>query len=132
MSRYTITVEGRAFDVEFKSRVGSLLTFVVASNEYQIEVSPASGVAPAAKATRSTPAPRQAASGDLRAPMPGIISEVVATPGMSVKTGDLLAVIEAMKMENPIKAPSDGKVAQVLVKKGQEVGSGAVLMTWEK
>lgn len=132
MSRFTVSVEGRSFDVEFKSRIGSLITFVVAGEEYRVEVAPSAGTAPAQRSTRSNRTPRQSTSSDLKAPMPGIVSEVMATPGTSVKAGDVLAVIEAMKMENPIKAASDGVIDQVLVQKGQEVAAGALLITWQK
>jgi len=132
MSRFTVSVEGRSFEVEFKSRIGSLITFVVAGEEYRIEVAPTTGPAPIQKSARSAQAPRQSTSSDLKAPMPGIISEVIASPGISVKAGDVLAVIEAMKMENPIKAVNDGVVDQVMVRKGQEVTAGAVLLTWRK
>lgn len=132
MSRFTVAVEGRSFEVEFKSRIGSLITFIVAGEEYQVEVAPTTGKAPSQKSPRSARTPRQSASSDLKAPMPGIISEVLATPGISVKAGDVLAVIEAMKMENPIKAASDGVIDQVLVQKGQEVTTGTVLVTLRK
>lgn len=132
MSTYTISIEGRTFHVEFKSRIGSRMTFSIEGREYQVELTSTADAAAAPRAKRDLHAQRQAKTTDLRAPMPGIISEVVATPGLAVKAGDILAIIEAMKMENPIKATSDGVVDQVWVKKGQEVTAGAVLITWQK
>jgi biotin carboxyl carrier protein len=64
--------------------------------------------------------------------MPGIVSEVKVAPGAEVKAGDLLVVIEAMKMENPLKATSDAVVDTVRVQKGQEVSAGEILVTWRK
>ena len=63
--------------------------------------------------------------------MPGTIVSVNATVGQSVKKGDVLVVFEAMKMENEIQAPQDGKVAAVLCTKGENKESGAVLLTLE-
>jgi biotin carboxyl carrier protein len=63
--------------------------------------------------------------------MPGIVSEVKASEGALVQLGDTLLVIEAMKMENPIKATRSGTVKRVHVVKGQEVLSGAQLITLE-
>ena len=60
--------------------------------------------------------------------MPGTIVDVKVAQGASVKTGDLLLVLEAMKMENEILAPCDGTVAQVAVSKGASVNSGDVLV----
>jgi glutaconyl-CoA decarboxylase len=61
--------------------------------------------------------------------MPGTILKVNVQPGQAVKAGDLLMVLEAMKMENEIMAPKDGTVAQVLVTKGSNVETGAPLVT---
>ena len=63
------------------------------------------------------------------APMPGSIVKVNVSVGADVKKGDILCVLEAMKMENEIKAPEDGKVSSVLVNSGASVASGDVLVT---
>jgi biotin carboxyl carrier protein len=63
--------------------------------------------------------------------MPGIVSDLKVAPGASVQTGDTLLVIEAMKMENPIKSPRSGIIKELHVSKGQEVGSGATLLTFQ-
>jgi biotin carboxyl carrier protein len=62
------------------------------------------------------------------APMPGNILKVNVTVGQAVKEGDLLLVLEAMKMENEIFAPKNGTVAQVLVQKGATVDTGATMV----
>ena len=64
----------------------------------------------------------------MNAPMPGTILKVNVTVGQTVKAGDVLCVLEAMKMENEIKAPHDGKIAQVLATKGANVDTGAALV----
>jgi biotin carboxyl carrier protein len=132
MSRYTVTVDGRSFDVEFKGRVGSVITFIVAGEEYCVEVTQSPGISTSRKSTTPPRERRQGGSPDLRAPMPGIISEVKVAPGTAVAAGDVLVVIEAMKMENPIKAPAEAVVGQVLVQRGQEVTAGTILLTWQK
>ena len=65
----------------------------------------------------------------IKAPMPGTIIKVNAKPGDAVKRGDVLCVLEAMKMENDIMAPDDGTVASVAVNAGQTVQTDAVLVT---
>jgi biotin carboxyl carrier protein len=132
MSRYTITIDGSAFEVEFKSRMGSLLTFVVDGQEHQVEIAPTGASPASSKATKRAAADRRTAATDLKAPMPGIVSEVKVAPGAEVKAGDILVVIEAMKMENPLKATADAVVDSVLVQKGQEVKAGEILVTWRK
>ena len=67
---------------------------------------------------------------EILAPIPGIISEVKIAKGDSVKTGDVLIVIEAMKMENPIKSPRDGVINAVLIQKGQEVKTGDLMVSF--
>ena len=67
----------------------------------------------------------------IKAPMPGLVLKIEATPGQAVLKGDTLLVLEAMKMENVIKAPANGTVAQILVQQGQAVEKGAVLINMQ-
>jgi biotin carboxyl carrier protein len=72
-----------------------------------------------------------AAAGTLTAPMPGAIVSIEAAPGARVRRGDVLCVLEAMKMMNPIRAPRDAVVAEVLVHPGQTVAYGDALLRFE-
>ena len=75
------------------------------------------------------PAAAPAAGGEtVASPMPGSIIDVRVAVGQAVKSGDVLIVLEAMKMENEIVAPRDGTVAQVLVTKGTSVDTGTALV----
>ena len=67
----------------------------------------------------------------MNAPMPGNILDVKVAAGQTVKQGDCLVILEAMKMENEIPAPCAGKVAQVVVAKGATVNTGDVLVVIE-
>jgi 3-methylcrotonyl-CoA carboxylase alpha subunit len=68
---------------------------------------------------------------EIRAPMPGLVKHVPATPGTAVEKGDMLVVLEAMKMEHGLTAPRDGVVAEVLVTAGAQVTDGALLLALE-
>jgi biotin carboxyl carrier protein len=129
---YTVSVSGRSYAVELRGRRGTTLTFLVEGEEYSVDVSAhgASDVAPrtSSKAGRAA---RESTANEVRAPMPGIVSDVKVQEGASVQSGDTLLVIEAMKMENPIKSPRSGTIKTLHVAKGQEVGSGAQLITFE-
>ena len=110
--KYKVTLNGRTYEVEVEAGKAMLL------DEYE-------AIAPAA------PAPAAAApvAGEaVCAPMPGNILKVNVTVGQAVKEGELLCVLEAMKMENEIFAPKAGTVAQVLVSKGSTVDTGATLV----
>jgi glutaconyl-CoA decarboxylase len=87
-----------------------------------------------ARAPASLPRrPGGAGSGTtLNAPMPGVILEVLVTPGASVERGQVVAVLEAMKMKNNIKSARTGTVAEVLVNAGQAVGHGDALVRFEE
>ena len=93
---------------------------------YEVELEEITGAAPAA-------APKAAAGAagavSVKAPMPGNILDVKVSAGASVKAGDVLVILEAMKMENEILAPQDGTVASVNVNKGDTVNSGDVLVS---
>lgn len=128
MSEYSISVGGRSYQVSFKSRQGSTLIFAVDGTEYRVEVVPnneavyqrAPGIQPKKTAQKEM--------NELRSPMPGIVSSVAVSPGDRVNPGDIIIVIEAMKMENPIRATAEAVVEEVLVKKGDEVRGGGVLV----
>ena len=108
MKNYTITVNGNVYDVTVEEGTGST-----------------AGAAKAAtpKAAAPKAAPKAAA------PMPGKILKVNVNAGTAVKKGDVLLVLEAMKMENEICAPQDGTVATVECAAGDSVESGKVLVS---
>ena len=81
---------------------------------------------PSAPATPA-PAPVSGSGTAVKAPMPGTILKVNVTAGQSVKAGDIMFILEAMKMENEIVAPSDGTVSQVVAAKGSSVATDDVL-----
>ncbi len=118
MKRFNVTVNGVSYDVVVEEVGGE-----VPAAQAQAPVA-----APAAK-----PAPKAAPSAQgklsVKAPMPGTILKINASAGQAVKKGDVLCVLEAMKMENDICAPEDGTVASVNVQKGTSVSTDEVLIT---
>ena len=113
MRNFTITVNGTAYSVSVEENAAGAPA--------------AAPVAAPAAAPVAAPAAAPAAGEKLNAPMPGTILEVKTTEGASVKKGDVLVILEAMKMENEILAPRDAVVKQVLVSKGATVASGDAL-----
>ena len=97
---------------------------------YEIELEELTGAAPAAAAPAAAPAPVAAAPAggeQVTSPMPGTILDIKVAQGAAVKKGDVLMVLEAMKMENEIMCPCDGKVASINTSKGAAVESGTLL-----
>lgn len=140
MSSYSVTVDGRSYEVSLIARRGPLLIFEVDGKEYSAvvqprptEITPTIAITPLLPGQKASAASQSQPQGssEIKAPLPGIISDVKVKEGDVVSTGATLVVIEAMKMENPIKAPKDGKVKSVHVKKGQEVPQGAALISIE-
>lgn len=109
MKKYRVTVNGTVYEVELEELTGA---------------APAPVSAPAA-APASAAAP--AAGEQITAPMPGTILAVNVSAGQAVKKGEVLMILEAMKMENEIMCPRDGVVASVHTSKGSAVESGALL-----
>ena len=127
--KYKVTLNGRTYEVEVEAGKAMLL------DEYEaIAPAPAAAAAPvaapaAAPAAAAPAAPVVTGSGEaVNAPMPGNILKVNVANGQAVKEGDVLVVLEAMKMENEIMAPKAGTVTQVLVSKGSTVDTGAPLV----
>ena len=122
MKYYNITVNGVAYSVSVEE---------TAAGAAPVAAAPAAPKAPAAPAAAPKAAAPAAAAGavSVKAPMPGNILDVKVAAGASVKAGDVLGILEAMKMENEIVAPQDGTVASVNVHKGDTVNSGDVLVS---
>ena len=99
MKKYRVTVNGTAYEVELEELTGA------------------------------APAPAAAPAGgeQVTSPMPGTILDIKVSQGASVKKGDVLMILEAMKMENEIMCPCDGKVASINTSKGAAVESGSLL-----
>ena len=140
MRKFSITVNGQAYEVEVEE-IGAAPVFAPAPVAAPVAApapAPAPAAAPApAPAAAAAPAPAPApapaanvAGGEpVTAPMPGNILDVRVSAGQAVKKGDVLLILEAMKMENEILAARDGVVAGVAVAKGATVNSGDVLLT---
>ncbi len=118
MKKYNVTVNGTKYEVTLEAVDAS-----------EVKASPAAPAAPAAApAPAPVSAPAANANGEtVTSPMPGTILSVNVSNGAAVKKGDVLLILEAMKMENEILAPCDGTVASVNVTKGSSVETGAVL-----
>ncbi len=145
MKRYKFSINGSRFDVNIKSL--SINTAVVNCNgqDYEIDIldTDKDKASPKLKTTEEkeqitqispTPAKskkKSVGSKSIKAPIPGVIIKVLAKKGDEVKNGDLVAVMEAMKMENDILATRKGKIKSINVKEGDSVLEGGVIMELE-
>ncbi|MCD7974463.1 MAG: biotin/lipoyl-binding protein [Phascolarctobacterium sp.] len=126
MKKYTITVNGTAYEVEVEE-VGGVAA--PAPRAAAPAAAPAPKAAPASKAAPAPAAkPVAAGAATVSAPMPGKVLEVKCKVGDAVKSGDVLMILEAMKMQNEIMAPSDGTISDVFVAAGQTVNTGDVMI----
>ena len=124
MKYYNITVNGVAYSVSVEETAAGAAPVAAPA-------APAAPKAPAAPAAAPKAAAPAGAAGavTVKAPMPGNILDVKVAAGASVKAGDVLVILEAMKMENEIVAPQDGTVASVNVNKGDTGNSGDGLVS---
>lgn len=121
---YKVTLNGKIYEVEVEKGEA------VIQAEYEAALpqsAPAVAETSAPAQTVAAAAPQSAGANSVTAPIPGTINAVKVTSGQQVKKGDVLFILEAMKMENEIYADKDGKVGQVFVQKGASVNTGAPL-----
>lgn len=111
MKKYRVTVNGAAYEIELEELTGQAAA-----------AGPAAAPAPVA-----APAPAPAGGEQVAAPMPGTILSVNVSVGDTVKRGQVLMILEAMKMENEIMCPRDGRIASINTSKGAAVESGTLL-----
>ena len=118
MRQFSITVNGVAYAVEVEE----------VYNDGADQVKTPKQPVPAPKAPVKAAQPKTVAAGEtVKAPMPGTILEVKVSEGDKVKNGQVLMLLEAMKMENEIVSPMEGEIVQILTAKGASVNSGDVL-----
>lgn len=127
MRKFIINVNGNSYEVEVEE-VGGVSA---PASRPAPKAAPAPVAAPAAPkaATASAPAPAVSAGQEvIDSPMPGNIWKILVKEGQEVKSGDVLLILEAMKMENEILAPRDGKVASIATSEGSAVNTGDKLV----
>lgn len=122
MTKLNITIEGKTYEVKVEELEESAAA--ASSSGSAIPSGPQ-----AAPRVHKPAAPKAAGSNTVLAPMPGTILEVNVTEGQSVKAGEVLLILEAMKMANEVVAPRDGKIVKISTSKGAKVASGDLLVT---
>ena len=125
MKKYNITVNGTTYEVVVEE-AGEVTQAPVAAAPVFSAPAPAAASAPAPKAPAAS---GSEGANKIIAPMPGTILDVKVSAGQSVKKGDVVCVLEAMKMENDIPAPCDGTIASVNVQKGASVNANDIIAT---
>lgn len=147
MKTYRFKINGNEYNVAINSVSGNIADVTVNGTPYQVEMDnsmpqttaqvPPTTPVQAAPAPTPAPAPVAApaapkASGTAKAvesPLPGVIIDVKVKQGDAVKAGQVVAILEAMKMENEIQAETDGTVVSVNVSKGESILEGATIIT---
>ena len=130
--KYKITLNNRVYEVEVEAGKAMLLSeyeAVAPAAAAPVAAAPVAAAPVAAPAAAPAAAPVVVGAGEqVCAPMPGTIVRVNVAQGQAVNAGDVLCVLEALKMENDITAPKAGTISQVVVSKGSSVSSGDVLV----
>ena len=142
MKEYKFKINGNQYEVAINAIEGNIADVTVNGTPYKVEMENAPAAAPvaapvaapaaaaAAPAPAAAPAAAPAGPGtDINSPLPGVIIEVSVKEGQAVKSGQKVAVLEAMKMENDIVAEKDGTVTAIHVHKGDSVLEGAKIVT---
>ncbi|MCX7614885.1 MAG: biotin/lipoyl-binding protein [Clostridiales bacterium] len=125
--KYVVTLNGKNYEVEVERGEATVLNITDAPTAVPASVISAPVAPPATAAPAAAPI-SPAAGESILSPMPGTILDIKVTAGQTVKRGQVLVVLEAMKMENDIVAPRDAVVAQVATTKGASVNTGDLLV----
>ncbi len=130
MRKFLVTVNGGSYEVTVEEIGGVARAASPAPVAPAAPPAPAAPVAPVAPVAPAQPVKAAPVSGGTKvsAPMPGTILGVKVQPGQTIKAGEILVVLEAMKMENEIPAPVGGKVLEIAATKGTTVNTGDVLV----
>ena len=128
---YNVTINNKVYEVAVeKGKANLVRTTDVVAAPAPAAAAPVAAPAAAAPAPAAAPAVAvQAGSTPVSSPMPGTILDIKVTVGQQVKEGDLVAILEAMKMENEIFASKTGSVAQIIASKGSTVDTGDAIIT---
>lgn len=141
----TVMINNKAYEVEVKDISARPIIAVVNGEEYTVQVGTSGQkVSPTPEtikekaepkvSVKQTPKPQTPTTpslGGITAPLPGDVVEILVNPGDEVKAGQVICVLEAMKMRNSVRTPRDGKIASVEVSVGQSVAHGAALVSFE-
>lgn len=143
MKKYKFTIHGNEYDVHIKSVEDNIIDLDVNGSTYKVEVDKSIQPAKTPKLVRArvAPPPQEAmpeeltnaptaiaASGKISSPLPGTVINIMVREGDTVKVGQKLMILEAMKMENNIDSDKDGKVISIPVRPGQSVMEGDTLI----
>ena len=143
MKEYKYTIDGNKYEVAVNEVNDTTAKVTVNGTEYTVEwekpveekpvvkVQPVTAKPVATAAPAATPAAAPVSGNAIKTPLPGVIIDVKVKVGDTVKKGDTVVVLEAMKMENNINAPKDGVVKSILVNKGDSVSEGTDLLVIE-
>ena len=128
---YNVTINDKVYEVEVEKGKANLIKTTAVQAAPAPAAVPAAAAAPAAAPAPAAAAPAAVAANatPVNAPMPGTILNVKVNVGDQVKEGDVVVILEAMKMENEICAPKSGTVAQVLTAKGSTVNTGDAMIS---
>ncbi|HHW70146.1 MAG TPA: biotin/lipoyl-binding protein [Clostridiales bacterium] len=136
MKKFIVTVNGNSYEVEVEEVMGETSSYddnnikEQPSNKQEI-TSPSKEVE--SNANKSSGATKKVPAGatTVKAPMPGTILDINVNEGDTVKRGQVLCILEAMKMENEIMSPKDGKIVSINTSKGNSVDAGDILFSIE-
>lgn len=143
MNDFKYKINGNEYNVHIANVEGNVAELEVNGTPYRVEMEKALKQTKTPKIVRTQPVPSTdahpavaktaspgaATSGTVKTPLPGVVLDVLVNPGDTVKVGQRLLILEAMKMENNIDSDKEGKVIEVKVRKGDSVLEGDVLLT---
>lgn len=142
MKEYKYTIDGKEYQVVIGEIVDNVANVTVNGEEYKVEMEPEAEpekkkvvlgqpAAESSDSSEATPAANVNIANAIKAPLPGVITEIKVAVGDDVKAGDVVVVLEAMKMANNLEAEKDGKVTAICVKTGESVLEDSPLVVIE-